>query len=96
LEAQKSEIESLENQLKASEQKRLASDKENRLLKQENEVLKLKSHMDTKDQTAIKENIIQQLAEVSSKIVSLRVSSNVVKGSKADENNPENDICYDK
>jgi predicted metal-dependent RNase len=78
------------------EKKRLAPDKENRLLKQENQVLKLKSHMDTKDQEVMKEDIIQQLAEVFSKMIALRVDPDVLKNSNADEDNPENDICYDE
>lgn len=95
MEAQKSKIESLENQLKALQQKQLATDKEIKLLKQESKIVRLKSQMGTQDQAVMKEGIIQNLAEVSSKMVTLRVSSNVVKGSKADKENPENDICYD-
>jgi predicted metal-dependent RNase len=96
LEAQKSKIESLENQLKALEQKQLASDNENKLLEQENQVFKLKYHMDTKDQEVMKEDIIQQLAEAFSKMIALRVDPDVLKNSNADEDNPENDICYDE
>lgn len=87
---------SLGNQLKASQQKHLAFDNEIKLLKQENKIIGLKSHLDTKYQAIMKEDIIQQLSETFSKMIALRVSSNVPKNSNADEDNPENDICYDE
>jgi hypothetical protein len=51
--------------------------------------------MDSKNQANTKDASTQQLEEIISKAVVDWVSSNATKSSTTDDN-PENDICYDK
>lgn len=101
---QKAEMESLKDKLQSAEQKRSEAEERERqkdteinLLRQEIQVLKLKSRVDSK-QSKLDRHSIQQLGESVSKFIVDWAVSNNSDNSKTEEeqDNPENDICYDK